>query len=107
MSVDPKMKMQFERRKSLIKLLHCGTFIDERASGKGFECFYHEKMTSGAGAMLQSCRALIALLEDQGGIPSTHLGGHNSLSESNVLFWPPWITGLNMVYIYTCRQKHP
>lgn len=47
MSVDPKMKMQLERRKSLIKLLHCGTFIRERASGKGFECFYHEKMTNG------------------------------------------------------------
>ena len=41
--------------------------------------FLHKKSIRGAGEMAQRLRALTALPEDPGSIPSTHMAAHNCL----------------------------
>lgn len=51
-------------------------------------------------------RALAALKNDSGLIPSTHIVGHNSSPRgSNALFWPPQASDMHMMYLHACKQN--
>jgi hypothetical protein len=60
--------------------------------------------------MAQCLRALAALPEDLGSIPSTHMAAHNCLQlqswESNAFFWPPGAPDKQMVHITYTLAKH-
>lgn len=59
-------------------------------SQKGKEKGDPAKVRAGAGEMAERLRALAAVKEDVGLIPSTHLEAHNCRPRgSNTLFWPP------------------
>jgi len=60
--------------------------------------------------MVQWLRVLVALEEDQGLVPSIHIGWiktvyHSSSQESVTLFWPQQATGIHMVHIHINRQN--
>ena len=61
-----------------------------------------------AGEMAQWLRALAALLEDLGSIPSTHITAYTACDstsrEPNPHFWPLLASGTHVVHKYTCRQ---
>jgi hypothetical protein len=60
--------------------------------------------------MIQWLRAIVALAEDQGLVPSIHTGWlkivYNSCFQGSVaLFWPEQATGIHMMHIHTYGQK--
>lgn len=63
----------------------------------------------GAAELAQEFRALAALRGDTVLILRTHMAvrtEHNFASrESDALFWLPWLLGMHIVYIHTCRQE--
>ena len=60
--------------------------------------------------MAQWLRALTAIQEDPGLIPSTHIAACNCLltvqcHKINAIFWPHWALGIDMVHRHACRQN--
>ena len=54
--------------------------------------------------MAQQLRALAALLQDLGLIPSIHMVTHNSLEPHYIRFWHLRITSTQVMYRYVRRQ---
>ena len=56
----------------------------------------------------QELRVLV-LTEDSGSVPSNSAVAHNlcnsSSRRSDVLFWPPSVSGTHMVHMHTCKQN--
>ena len=57
-----------------------------------------------AGEMAQWLRALAALREDLGSIPSTHKAAHSCPRRLATFFWPPWALHA-CVYGHVCQQN--
>lgn len=62
-----------------------------------------------ASELAQRLSALVALGEDPGSIPTTHLVslpvGNSSSRQSDILFWPWRAPGTCVVHIYACGQN--
>lgn len=58
-----------------------------------------------AGEETQQLRALVALAEEPGSSPSTHMVTHNPVpGDSSALFWS-WAPGMHVIHKHTCWQN--
>lgn len=57
--------------------------------------------------MAQWLRALAALTEDPEAMWQLIILWNSSWRGSNVLFWPPWTSGMQVVHGHICRLLHP
>lgn len=69
----------------------------------------YRRLIWGDGEMVPSLRALLALLEDLGSVPSTHIVSHKHLYVqlwgSDALFWPLQV-GMHAVHLHYMQAEY-